>query len=228
MDILICFDTNIWLNTLIKINGNVRDKKLLDDIRLHKSTYEKRRQAAIRNYFLYDALGFPLSMYYDEVDLAIDLKNLMRINIILPETVKLELLEKLFSWKTEDYLIASGKASSGDLRNLEFKKKLIFETQISKNQINEINSIFAQVSSLTKATKNNKIVDFGRIEELVRRKIEFRDAMIIVEADSLKADYFITNDSVVRRIKKIKPFWLKTKIVSSNEMLSIIDNKSRG
>ncbi len=137
--------------------------------------------------------------------------------LIIPEVLYLEIMYKLIDIRKENKLISEGYSSS-DIRYYD-GKKLKFNTVLSKSEIEKIRNVLKDL----KISEKNEIVsldiNFSKVEVLIKNGFELLDSMIIVQANS-KVDYFVTRDTIVRKINDIKDDWIKLTAITPKGILS--------
>ncbi len=140
--------------------------------------------------------------------------------IILPKILYLEIMYKLIEIRKEKYLIIQGY-SSIDLKSSD-GKEVKFKTKLPVKEMKKIEEILLDLKNSDKIEVISDIIDFDRIEDLVKQGFELMDSMILVQVSDGKADYFVTRDKIVRKINEINIDWIKLKAVTTKGMMKLL------
>jgi predicted nucleic acid-binding protein len=147
--------------------------------------------------------------------------------IIIPVVLYIEIAYKLFDIKKENYLVASQKYSTLDLKSND-GKKLKFETKLPKNEEKNIQNIIKDLKTSDKTRIISTPIDFSNVESLIMQGFEPLDSMIIIQANK-DADYFVTKDGNARKVNNIeeRTNLLNIHAISLKGMLSLLERNDK-
>lgn len=142
--------------------------------------------------------------------------------LIIPKILFLELLFKLIDRQKGRYLVSEEGYAPDDLRTFEAKKAK-FETKLSGKERKKLENTFKDIKTTGKVEIVSEPIDFSKVEYLIREGFELMDSMIIVQAnEKTHCQYFVTKDSIARRINGLKTNWIKLKATTPTGMLKLI------